>query len=103
MEITLSELEEALDKRFKTNKQELEEVLDKRFDAFGQVIDKKMDARFIAFGQEMDKKLDERFEKQSKDLKQFAVEQTENLAAMIAETVAIPLQQHIESCQKIRI
>ena len=87
MEITLSELEE---------------VLDKRFGDFGQVIDKK----FVRFGQEMDKKLshfvtrdelgtilDEKLADVVTEMKTFTEEQVENLALDIQETIAIPLQE----------
>ncbi len=88
MELTLSEFEEALDKRFLKNNQDFEKVLDKRFEQ-----NKK----------EFEQILDTRFEKQTTELKKFTTKQVDHLAEMIAETVSIPLQKHIESCEKIRI
>lgn len=70
-------------------KQDLEQVLDKRFNAFEKVVDNK----FIAFGQKMDEKLDAKLGAQTKELKAYSDEQTEHLALIIAETVAIPLQE----------
>ncbi len=42
-------------------------------------------------------------EKQSKELRDFAREQTSELGAMIAEQVAIPLREHIEKCEGVWI
>jgi formyltetrahydrofolate hydrolase len=59
--------------RFVT-KENLETTLDKRFDDF----EEKMDKKFVA---------------QTKELKEFAEEQTESLARIIATTVAEPLEE----------
>ncbi len=52
----------------------LEQVLDKRFDQFEQKFDQKLDA-------------------QTKDLKQFAEEQTETLARIIQKSVVEPFEK----------
>jgi len=81
---------------------EFEEVLDNKLSKMAT----KEDLKSFATKEDLksfEQRIDEKFEKQSKELKEYAEDQTETLAAYIAETIAIPLQEHIESCQKIRI
>jgi hypothetical protein len=113
MEITLSELEEVLDRRFKASKSDFEEVLEKRFSNNKQEFEQVLDKRFGAFGQEMDRKLshfvtreefgsilDEKFADVITEMKAFTEDQIESLALNIQETIAIPLQE-LKQQQKI--
>ncbi len=89
MEITLTEFEEALDKRFAkvATKEDLKAAL--------VPYATKDDLKAFATKDDL--------VSMEKSLKEYAEDQTETLAAYIAETIAIPLQEHMESCQKIRI
>jgi hypothetical protein len=50
--------------------------------------------RFIEIlDKKLDEKLDQKLANQTRELKAYADEQTEHLAAIIGETVAIPLQE----------
>lgn len=89
MEITLTEFEDALDKRFSkmASKEDLK--------AFVTKTDLKEALAPYATKDDL--------VTLEKNLKDYAEDQTETLAAYIAETIAIPLQEHMESCQKMRI
>ncbi len=89
---------------------EFEEVLDRRFTKFEQHIDKKFatkedlksfatkeDLKSFATKDDLKGFVTEEFlktelEKQTKELKAYTDEQTDTLAAYIAETIAIPLE-----------
>jgi hypothetical protein len=88
-------------------KQEFEQILDKKLD---EKLDTKFDEKLkpiysrltvIEANMVTKAELTSALEKQSKELKEFAEEQTDHLASIIGETVAIPMQRHLESCQKI--
>jgi hypothetical protein len=120
MEITLAELEEALDKRFSkmATKEDLKAFATKEdlkafatkddLKAFATKDDLKEALAPYATKDDLREALIPYATKDDlttleKNLKAYAEDQTETLAAYIAETIAIPLQEHIESCQKIRI
>jgi hypothetical protein len=82
MEITISEFEEVLDRRFKANKKDFEEILDRRL----VNVATKDDLKTL-----------------EQNLKEYTDEQTDTLGAYIAETIALPLEdlkkdfkEHIE-------
>ena len=90
--------------------EKIEQILDKKLD---QKLDQKLanfatkdDLKGFATKDDLrslEQRINLKFEGQTKELKAFAEEQTEHLALIIGETVAIPLQQHIESCQKVGV
>ncbi len=93
MELTKIEFEQILDKKLvnfvtKDDLRSMESRMDRKFAT-------KDDLKSFATKDDL-LSLEER-------MKDFAREQTSELGAMMAETVAIPLREHIQRCEGMRV
>lgn len=79
----------------------LDKKLEQNFGLTKEYLDQSLDRRFNEFEAKFDHKLDQKLAEQTQELKKFTEEQVDDLAAMVARNVVIPLNRLENRVDKI--